>query len=151
MFSVCLRALCVSPAGSISGRIIRCREGRFVHEWPELGEAHSPERISEEGEERLLRAAIRLLAEAARRLASFSLKKCLPFEEKRAMYVLRMSERTSIHLPVMEKVVLLREWRTCTDRREQVIMPASIIQGVCAAKAASGSPVYLYMGSRLHF
>lgn len=77
MFSVGLRAPCVSPAGSISGRIIRCREGRFVHEWPELGEAHSLERISEEGEERLLRAAIRLSAEAALRLASFSLKKML--------------------------------------------------------------------------
>ena len=67
------------------------------------------------------------------------------------MNVLRMSDKGILHLPVMEKVVLLSERRTCTDRREQVIMPASIIQGVCAAKAASGSPVYLYMGSRLHF
>lgn len=43
----------------------------------------------------------------------------------------------------MEKVAFLPERRTCTDRREQVVMPASIIQGVCAAHAASGSPVYL--------
>lgn len=43
----------------------------------------------------------------------------------------------------MEKVAFLPERRTCTDKREQVVMPASIIQGVCAAHAASGSPVYL--------
>lgn len=69
--------------------------------------------------------------------------KCLPFGEKRGMYVLRMSEQDIYALACNGKSRLSPERRTCTDRREQVIMPASIIQGVCAACAASGSPVYL--------
>lgn len=48
-----------------------------------------------------------------------------------------------MHLPVMEKSPS-SERRTCTDQREQVVMPASIIQGVCAALRlvpVSGVPV----------
>ena len=53
-----------------------------------------------------------------------------------------------MHLPVMEKSPS-SERRTCTDRREQVDMPASIIQGVCAAmRLFPVFPEYLYYGKQ---
>ena len=41
-----------------------------------------------------------------------------------------MSEQGIFTLTCMEQVACLSGRRTCTDKREQVVMPASIIQGV---------------------
>lgn len=59
------------------------------------------------------------------------------------MTIVRVSEQDIYALACNGKSRPSYEGRTCTDRREQVIMPASIIQGVCAAMRLSGSPVYL--------
>ena len=60
-----------------------------------------------------------------------------------------MSEQGVFTLTCMEQVACLSRRRTCTDKREQVVMPASIIQGVwrsaLAERSFPGFPEYLFV------
>ena len=50
-----------------------------------------------------------------------------------------MSEQGVFTLTCMEQVASLQGRRTCTDKREQVVMPASIIQEVCRGVLVCGA------------
>jgi hypothetical protein len=67
-------------------------------------------------------------------------EKSLPAEKKKKHITTpRMSEQGIYALTCMEQVACLSRRRTCTDKREQVVMPASIIQEVWRSAKAERS------------
>ena len=58
------------------------------------------------------------------------MRKRLPAEGKKHINTPWTSKKGVYTLTCMEQVACLSRRRTCTDKREQVVMPASIIQEV---------------------